>query len=45
MDVAADGRLVTLEDPYGRDAKLIAGLNRETQLASAQLRSSSKTRA
>jgi murein L,D-transpeptidase YcbB/YkuD len=45
MDVAADGRLVTLDDPYGRDAKLIAGLNRETQLASAQLRSSSKTRA
>jgi murein L,D-transpeptidase YcbB/YkuD len=45
IDVAADGRLVTLEDPYGRDAKLIAGLNRETRLASAQLRSSSKTRA
>ncbi|HEX8533296.1 MAG TPA: L,D-transpeptidase family protein [Allosphingosinicella sp.] len=45
MDVAPDGRLVTLEDPYGRDTKLIAGLQRETQLASAQLRSSSKTRA
>ena len=34
MDLAADGKLVTHEDPYGRDAKLIASLDRETQLAS-----------
>ncbi len=39
MDLGADGRLVTLEDPYGRDAKLIAGLERETQLAATQQRS------
>jgi murein L,D-transpeptidase YcbB/YkuD len=44
IDVGADGRLVTLEDPYGRDAKLIAGLERETRLAAAQ-KSSTRTRA
>ena len=34
MDVGADGNLVTYEDPYGRDGKLIASLDRETRLAS-----------
>jgi murein L,D-transpeptidase YcbB/YkuD len=42
MDVGSDGRLVTLEDPYGRDAKLIASLERETQLAASHHRSASK---
>jgi murein L,D-transpeptidase YcbB/YkuD len=32
-EAGPDGRLVTYEDPYGRDAKLIAGLDRATQLA------------
>lgn len=45
MDVGPDGRLITLEDPYGRDAKLIAGLQRKTQLAAVQKRLGSKARA
>ncbi len=32
-DIGPDGRLVAYEDPYGRDAKLLASLDRETRLA------------
>jgi murein L,D-transpeptidase YcbB/YkuD len=38
MDVNADGRVVSLEDPYGRDAKLAAKLDSSTQLAVADVR-------
>ena len=34
MDVGPDGKIVTFEDPYGRDSRLIASLDRETQLGS-----------
>jgi murein L,D-transpeptidase YcbB/YkuD len=33
LDAAPDGTLVTLEDPYGRDAKLIASLDRPVRYA------------
>ena len=36
-DVGADGRLVTYEDPYGRDAKLLASLDRHTRLAAKSI--------
>jgi murein L,D-transpeptidase YcbB/YkuD len=36
-DVGADGQLVTYEDPYGRDAKLLASLDRHTRLAAKSI--------
>jgi murein L,D-transpeptidase YcbB/YkuD len=44
-EVGPDGRLVAHEDPYGRDAKLIAGLERATQLAATRNRHSNKMEA
>ena len=35
-DAGPDGEIVSYEDPYGRDAKLLAGLDRPIQLASAR---------
>jgi murein L,D-transpeptidase YcbB/YkuD len=35
-DAGPGGEIVSYEDPYGRDAKLLAGLNRPIQLASAR---------